>query len=611
MGIFRAVFDTAPNAIVVFNGQGKVLMANRKVKSVFGYTNEELTEKTLDFFLQDGIVTFSRHYSSLPMIGGAEQLREIEINAKRKNGTIFLVAANLSPVLVEDELLVSATFRDITEEKRLYNELEMSNEQFKGAFEYSAIGMGLVSLEGKWLKVNKQVCQTLGYSEKELLSKTFQEITHPDDLDLDMMHVQGMLLGEIMTYQMEKRYIHKTGTIIWVTLSVSLVRDTNGIPMHFVSQIKDITERKEAEMLLKASDALLGKLSQQIPGVMYTFQMHPDGGFEYPFVSEGIMELFELSPEQVKQDPSILSRLIHPDDAQVLRDSVDFSYKNITFWEREYRVVLPTKGLRWMKASSKPEKMENGTVEWFGCIVDITHLKEKEAEQDQSLSIIGEQNKRLLNFAHIVSHNLRSHAGNFQTLLKFLEMEDMEPRARTLFEHLKGTSSALAETIKNLNEIVSAQTNLPIPKEKINLRNYIHKTTQVLCGEIDKKKASVQNHVPFDLLIDYNPAYMESILLNFLSNALKYAHPDREAVVKFMWQQENQKNYLVVADNGSGIDLDLYGHKLFGMHKTFHGNEDARGIGLFITKDQIEAMGGAIEVESKVNVGTTFKISIS
>src|SRR6266403_2143799 len=125
---------------------------------------------------------------------------------------------------------------------------------FQSAFEFATIGMALVSPEGKWLRVNRSVCKITGYSEAELLERTFQDITHPDDLELDLENVRKMLAGEIETYQMEKRYYRKDGTIVWVLLSVSLVRTKSGEPLIFIGQIQDVTRQKlSEEQLAKAT----------------------------------------------------------------------------------------------------------------------------------------------------------------------------------------------------------------------------------------------------------------------------------------------------------------------------------------------------------------------
>jgi PAS domain S-box-containing protein len=131
---------------------------------------------------------------------------------------------------------------------------------FQNAFEHAAIGMALVGPDGKWLRVNHSVCEITGYSEEELLQRSFQDITHPDDLDLDLANVGKMLAGEIDSYQMEKRYLHKNGEIVWVLLSVSLVRDEQERPRFFISQLQDITGRKESERQLGEASAEIAKL---------------------------------------------------------------------------------------------------------------------------------------------------------------------------------------------------------------------------------------------------------------------------------------------------------------------------------------------------------------
>jgi PAS domain S-box-containing protein len=155
------------------------------------------------------------------------------------------------------------TFRDITERKRAEEVLRESEERFSGAFEYAPIGVALVSPDGRWLKVNRALCDLVGYSEAELLSRTFQDITYPEDIATDLEYVRQMVAGEIRSYQMEKRYVHGRGHLVTVLLNVSLVRDGQGQPRYFVSQIQDITERKRLETQLVQSQKLetVGKLA--------------------------------------------------------------------------------------------------------------------------------------------------------------------------------------------------------------------------------------------------------------------------------------------------------------------------------------------------------------
>ncbi len=154
---------------------------------------------------------------------------------------------------------------DITERMQRDNALLESEARFRNAFDAAAIGMAIIALDGKWLQVNSQACRMLGYSESELKNLTFQEVTHPDDLQEDLDYFGQVLRGEIPSYQMEKRYFHKDGHLVWALLSVSMVRGRDGTPVHFVSQLQDITARKQTELELAANRRFLADLFDAIP----------------------------------------------------------------------------------------------------------------------------------------------------------------------------------------------------------------------------------------------------------------------------------------------------------------------------------------------------------
>src|SRR5215203_5276963 len=172
---------------------------------------------------------------------------ELEIETINKKHKFILNSA--IPLKNNDGKIIGAIAInvDVTENKKMTEQLTLSESTLGSAFEYSAIGMTLVSPSGKFLKVNKALSKMIGYSEQEILSTSFQTITHPDDLEPDLELVRKTLNGEIDGYRMEKRYFHKKGNIIWVHLSVSMVRDNQNQPLFFISQIEDITERKIAE----------------------------------------------------------------------------------------------------------------------------------------------------------------------------------------------------------------------------------------------------------------------------------------------------------------------------------------------------------------------------
>jgi signal transduction histidine kinase len=239
-------------------------------------------------------------------------------------------------------------------------------------------------------------------------------------------------------------------------------------------------------------------------------------------------------------------------------------------------------------------------------VEDITERRRAEEELKQSFEVVSEQNKRLLNFSYIVSHNLRSHTSNIQSISSFLEIAETQKERDDMIALLKQVSHSLNETMSNLNEVVSIRTNINLTVEPLNLHDYIERAKVVLSKQMQSKFAKVQNLVPSNSEVLYNAAYLESILLNFISNAVRYSHPERKPVIRISYDDAQKK--LTIADNGIGIDLEKNGEKLFGMYKTFNNNPDSKGIGLFITKNQIDSMGGRIETESKLGVGTTFTI---
>jgi len=193
-------------------------------------------------------------------------------------------------------------------------------------------------------------------------------------------------------------------------------------------------------------------------------------------------------------------------------------------------------------------------------------------------------------------------------LLDLIDEENDEQTTKEVLGYLRTSSNALNQTIEHLKELVDINTQMVHKKENLNLNMCLNKVLDILNNDISKNKVKIFNKIPKECYIDFNPSYLESILLNFTTNAIKYSHPERVPEIMYNHYLENGKVVLEIQDNGLGIDLARHGDKLFGMYKTFHKNENARGIGLFITKNQIESMGGSVTVDSKTNKGTTFKI---
>ena len=253
-------------------------------------------------------------------------------------------------------------------------------------------------------------------------------------------------------------------------------------------------------------------------------------------------------------------------------------------------------------------KQNDISIGYLGVAVDISGIKEAENEIGKLLEVTQAQNERLRNFTYIVSHNLRSYSGGISMLLHFIEKENPEIYALEIMQHIKNASNNLSETIKHLTEVVQINMQTEQNYPSIRLKPIIDSNISGLYALAKNEAVHFINEIPADVEVTGIPAYLQSIVMNFLSNAIKYSSKERESFVKISAEVTNDFVILIFNDNGLGIDLTRHKEKLFGMYKTFHYHKDSRGLGLFITKNQIEAMGGHVEVESEVNIGTTFKI---
>lgn len=280
-------------------------------------------------------------------------------------------------------------------------------------------------------------------------------------------------------------------------------------------------------------------------------------------------------------------------------------------FSEEIKMVTYTKEIFWAKAHGKPVKNEKGEVIGIrGVFQSIDQEKKKELQIEASLDIIEGHNKRLYNFAHIVSHNLRSHVSNLQLTTALFCTKNLDQDQKELFDNFSEIATNLDVTLKHLNEIVTLQTNVNKAKETVNIEEVYKRVIDSI------RQISIQNRVIYYTEFSeveefpYVSAYLESILHNLITNAIKYKHPDRDPEINIFTYEENNKSYLVVKDNGIGIDLEKHGNQLFQMYKTFHKNEDANGLGLFLTKSQVESLGGKITVESTVGKGSKFTVQL-
>ena len=367
------------------------------------------------------------------------------------------------------------------------------NETFKSAFDFSGIGMALMSPDGKILDVNNAVCNFTGYSKAELLKMDFLSLGHPDDNHADVTLLHKMLIKLLNYYSLEKRYISKQKKILWGLHTVSKVLNKNGTLKFYVLQIVDITRRRE------------------------------------------------------------------------LADEI--SRKN-----------------------SELEAIRSGLINKINQMEELNH---------------------------IVAHNLRGPANNIQMLVDMLKNKQ-EPANNNagftlemdeIIKYLDEGSSSLTGSLNTLMDVVQISMNKGIPYDDCDAPKIINEILSQLNSTIYEKKAAITLSLQVKL-ISYPYVFLESIFYNLISNALKYISKERTPIITISTYLSGGRPTLSVKDNGLGINLEKHGKKLFKLNQVFHPGHDSKGVGLFITKAQIESFGGNIQVKSQENIGSEFIVTL-
>lgn len=307
---------------------------------------------------------------------------------------------------------------------------------------------------------------------------------------------------------------------------------------------------------------------------------------------------------------AFINKLVHPDDRHHLIDEKNIPILTGIAEPVEIRLKHKDGTYRWFEATGKLVLDKNGKPEKMtGSIIDRDVNKKLQIELQQSIKVISGQNKRLNNFAHIVSHNLRSHAGNIQAVLSLINDDAIiNTEVRESLAYLKNISLALNQTIDHLDEVVKIETAVNLSKINLKFQDIFDAVLMILAHDVKQLKAIINIDFSACIQVKYVHAYLESIFLNLLSNALKYRYPGRVPEITIKTFQKGRKKFLEITDNCLGIDLVQNRNNLFGMYKVFHQHPEAKGIGLFITKNQIESLGGKITVQSEPEKGSTFLV---
>ncbi|MCM4155359.1 PAS domain S-box protein [Gramella sp. AN32] len=489
--------------------------------------------------------------------------------------------------------------------KEQSGKLAQSELRFRTIFNQAAIGMMRVdSKTGMILEANQQCKDLLGYSDEELIKLDYRAVSHPEDTGTNTSMMEKLRNNEIREYSLQKRLIRKNGKYLWVNLNVSALWPKGEEATSHIAIIEDISAQIAAKQKLIENEKRFRSLVENSNEIILIINVQGEAIYFTPSLKR------ITGYDSLSLSGADIFSMIHPQEKESVLEKFMEANENPGTPITDVVMRMKTKfdNYIWVNATITNLLNEKSIDGYVVNLRDVTGKMEAEINLNKSYDFVMEQNKRLLNFAYIVSHNLRSHSSNFQSILELYEIDGNKDDKTCYINMLHKVSENLNQSLHDLNEVVSINTNLNIVAAPIKVRDYLIKSIDVLSLQIDRKRGKIINDIPEEMVVNFNPAYMESILLNFITNALRYSHQERDPVIKISAEKISDKWIMEIRDNGIGIDLDKYGEKVFGLYQTFTSNAESRGVGLFISKNQIEAMGGEIKIESCINKGTIFKI---
>ncbi|HSI74375.1 MAG TPA: PAS domain-containing sensor histidine kinase [Lunatimonas sp.] len=460
------------------------------------------------------------------------------------------------------------------------------NENFRNISKYSA---------GELIGQDHRIIDS-GYHSKEFIKELWTTVSR----------------GRIWKGEMRDRA--KDGTIYWVDTTIVPFLNGEGKPYQYVAIRTDITERKKNEEKLTSTLREISDYKYALDESAIVAITDQRGIITH--VNDNFCKISKFSKEElIGQDHRVINSGYH---------SADFIHDLWTtiaegrVWKGEMRNRAKDGTNYWVDTTIVPFLSPDGNPYQYVAIrSDVTERKLAEEELKKSneravgyIKAMENKNKQLVDFCNIVSHNLRAPLVNISMLVDYLDHAEDEEERLEMQGKIKPVVNHLMDVFNELVESIQVQQDTEIASDDIALKEAVDKILVGFSPQIEESGARI--HLDFEEVpyVNFPQKYLESALTNLISNSLKYKSPDRKPMIRIASKDINGKVRLSVADNGLGIDVDMHKNNLFKIRKTFHKHKDAKGFGLFMTKTQVEAMGGKIWVESQPEKGSTFFIEI-
>ena len=452
-------------------------------------------------------------------------------------------------------------------------------------------------MSGCYVFVNQPFSKRYAFLGDKLIGQSIVNSVHPDDLPTIGAAVEQCIANPDEIVSVVIRKPEQTEGVYYSSIwDFSLLRDHDGQPVGVLSIGADLTEKQAISLKLQQFQTRLDHIVDEM-----------DVGFMEVDSTWTILRANPIASAIFStQKSELVGRSLWHYFDRPQEEPCECPLQNamLKLQSANARLVIADKS-QWVDVQAQPS-IDGLTL----YLRDITHEVQRSEQMEALHTRTLHQNERLKSFAHIVSHNLRSHASNISSLLDFIKQDTPEWTTGEIPKMLFDAADRLHETVHSLSDVAFLSLEPQETFEVLNLRTLVTKAIDTVAGQTCLHGVTIHNTVNNTDVMRVIPAYIDSILLNLVTNAIRYRDANRPCEITIDAQASERFMQVYVADNGLGIDLKRHRGKIFGMYKTFHDLPDSKGLGLFITKNQVEAMGGYIDVESTPNVGSLFTVAI-
>jgi PAS domain S-box-containing protein len=498
-----------------------------------------------------------------------------------------------------------------------YEKLKQTNNKIKESNEkYDIVAKATSDTIWDWkipedrLTWNKGIKSIYGYKQSQVKnnSKWWFNNIHPEDSIKMSVKLYSFLEQKTEKWQDQYRFKCADNTYKYVLDRGFILKDENGKAVRMIGAIQDITKQKEEETRLKlletvftqAKDSIIITEAEsndgQIPKIVFANPAYINmSGYEIEEILGKSPNLFMGKNSDTQQIEKLTNAINHKEECLL----------EITCYKKdqsEYQVRL---------SFIPVYNLEHELSHWISIQRDITEEKKSEKEKEHLIRELTKNNKDLKQFSYITSHNLRAPLSNLTGLLNLIEdipIEDEE--LKEILTGFQKSTHLLNETINDLAKVIIIRDNSSLQNEEVFIKDVFQNVFNQLHFQIKTHEPELNINFGDVTTIHTNKAYFESIILNLLTNSIKYRSEDRKLVIEINSNKINNAIIVTFKDNGIGIDLKRNKDKIFGLYQRFHNYPDSKGLGLYLVKSQIESIGGTIDIESVVNKGTTFTLTL-